>query len=156
MNRNWLLTAPLVAILAVAFDLLGHMFVFQQGISEPLPPVLYWVAKFFIVFVVFLVGGFFLRGVRGVRGGIILSVVAALGFGVIWEFSPVGIEYTYSIVLHLFHIPAIFLGWAFATLLGRMFYARAMIAIFIVILVATTAAIWVLSLLQGAVTPAGY
>lgn len=153
MTKGWIFLAPLIAILAVLFDFLGHIAVFQQGISEPLPPVLYWVAKFFVVFFVFLVGGFFLRGVRG---GIILSVVAALGFGLIWEFSPVGIEYTYSIVLHLFHIPAILVGWVFATLLGRRFHPRALLLIFILILVATTVAIGVLSLLQGVVTPAGY
>lgn len=153
MSRNWLLLAPLVAILAVLFDFLGHIVVFQQGISEPLPPTIYWVAKFFVVFFVFLLGGFFLRGVRG---GLILTVIAALGFGVIWEFSPVGIDYTYGIVIHLFHIPAILLGWVFATLLGRIFHTRALLLIFVLILIATTVAIGVLSLLQGVVTPAGY
>ncbi len=145
-----LFIAPLIAILAVLFDFLGHIVVFDQGISEPLPPVIYWVVKFFVVFFIFLFGGFLLRGVRG---GIILTVVAALAFGVVWEFSSVGIGYTYSIVLHLFHIPAILLGWAFATLLGRTLRPRAMMVVFFIVLIATAVAIGVLSWVQAPTIP---
>ncbi len=148
MERNWFVVALLTAALAVLLDLLGHIVVFQQGISEPMPPVIYWIVKFAAVFVVFFLGTLFLKGFRV---GIFLAIVATLLFGVIWEFSVV--EYSYSIVLHLFHLPAIFVAWVFAWFLGKTLPGRALFLIFLAVLVATTVAITVLSLVQGPTVP---
>ena len=152
MDRNWFLVALLTGILAVLLDFMGHILVFQQGITEPLPPVIYWVSKFFVVFGIFFLGGFFLRGFRP---GIFLAIAAAFAYGAVWEFGIVALAqgYTYSIALHLFHLPAILVAWIFAWLLGRMLSPRALILIFLTVLIGTTIAITVLSLLTGITQP---
>ncbi len=152
MDRNWFLVALLTGILAVLLDFLGHIFVFQQGITEPLPPVIYWVSKFFVVFGIFFLGGVYLRGFKA---GIFLAIAAAFAYGAVWEFVIVALAqgYTYSIVLHLFHLPAIFVAWVFAWFLGRMLSPRALVTIFFVVLVGTAVAITVLSLVVGFTQP---
>ena len=152
MDRNWFLVALLVGILAVLFDFLGHIVIFQQGITEPVPPVIYWFSKFFVVFGVFALGGLLLRGFRA---GILLSIAAAVAFGAVWEFGIVGLAqgYAYSVVLHIFHLAPIFMAWVIAFLLGRMLPQRVLVILFFAILVGTTIGITILSLVAGVTQP---